>query len=143
MIVGQLRYYNEKQKKLSSIDLNVNGEYTFSTTCDEIQIKTLPNTNILINDEENILIGDSGTYNILYPEKVKINKIFLDKKSLERIRKTDWAYLIINFMIQDDNSNNQEESSSSTGDPTETSIEDQEGESSSSSSENKSNHDHR
>ena len=150
MVVGQMRYYNETNRKFLNSPTNVSEQDLISGNwftkkgiiCDEIQIKTYPGVVLEIN-EEPIMIGETGVYNIPYQKKVKISSIKVDEASMSIIKGIDLAYLIINFMVQDDNSNNQEESGSSTEDPAETPTEDQGDESSSSFSENKSNHDHR
>lgn len=109
MIVKQIRYYDERDKQfLNSPDgitaeKLASGEYFSSIYCDEIQIKTYPGTILKINDEE-IHIGETGVYNILYREGVSIYSLKVLEKSINFIRDSDKAYFVITFIQHENNS---------------------------------------
>lgn len=148
MIVKQIRYYNEDDKQfLNSPDISaeklVRGDCFENIYCDEIQIKTYPGTILEINGEE-VHIGETGVYNILYREGVSIHSLKLNEASIEFIRDTD-NYFIITFILHEDN-NSFENNSSSSADgssenPTDEGSSESETDSSTISSKLKDNHD--
>ena len=106
MIVKQIKYYDEDNKQFlnNPADITaaklINGEYFSTITCNEIKIKAYPGTLLTINGED-VIIGEVGVYDILYRENVEINSLKVNKESVQFIKDTPLAYLIITF-IQDD-----------------------------------------
>jgi len=106
MIVKQIKYYDEDNKQFLNnpaditADKLVNGEYFNTIVCNEIKIKAYPGTLLVINGEE-VIVGEVGVYDILYRENVEITSLTVNKESMEFIKNTPLAYLIITF-IQDD-----------------------------------------
>ena len=147
MIVKQIRYYNEDDKQfLNSPDINaeklISGECFGNIYCNEIQIKTYPGTILKINGEE-VHIGETGVYNILYREGVSIHSLQLDRASIEFIRDTD-NYFVITFILHEDNSSQSSSSSntdSSSENPTDGSSSESETDSSTIGLKPKDNHD--
>ena len=142
MIVKQIKYYNEDDKKFLNNPLDITAEQLASGVkfkdegiiCDEIQIKTYPGTVLKINGET-IIIGEVGVYNILYREGVHITSLEIDPESIEFIKNTALAYFIITFIVHEDtvststseNSNNSgQESSNDDDDSSEESAEQKE-----------------
>ena len=123
MIVKQVKYYDEGEKQFLNNPIGitaeklVSGEYFNTITCNEIQIKTYPGTVLRINGED-VVIGEIGVYNILYRENMEITSLTVDKESIDFIKNTPLAYLVITF-IQDD-----ETSSSSSNTNTDTDTDD-------------------
>lgn len=116
MIVGQIRYYDEGDKDLLNQPLGLKAEdlingKTFDAIYNEIRIQTYPGTILTLNGEE-VHIGEIGIYNILYPENVSISSIQVNRQSIEFIRDNKDAYLIITFMIDEDNATSSSNSSS-------------------------------
>ncbi len=109
MIVKQIKYYNEDDKKFLNNPLDITAGQLASgvkfkdegIVCDEIQIKTYPGTVLKINGEE-IVIGEVGIYNILYREGVHITSLEVDPDSIEFIKNTALAYFIITFIVHED-----------------------------------------
>ena len=122
MIVKQIKYYDEDNKQFlnNPADITaaklISGEYFSTITCNEIKIKTYPGTLLTINGED-VIIGGVGVYDILYRENVEIVSLKVNKESMEFIKNTPLAYLIITFIQDDasvsDSSGNTDESSSS------------------------------
>ena len=110
MIVKQIKYYDEGEKQFlnNPVDITaeklVSGDYFNAVTCDEIQIKAYPGTMLKINGEE-IVIGQVGVYNILLAENTEITSLMVDKESIDFIKNTPLAYLIITFIQSDGASN--------------------------------------
>ena len=109
MIVKQIKYYNEDDKKFLNNPLDITAEQLASGVkfrdegiiCDEIQIKTYPGTVLKINGET-VIIGEVGVYNILYREGVHITSLEVDPESIEFIKNTALAYFIITFIVHED-----------------------------------------
>lgn len=106
MIVKQIKYYDEDNKQflnnpadITAVKL-ISGEYFSTITCNEIKIKAYPGTLLTINGED-VIIGEVGVYDILYRENVEITSLKVNKESVQFIKDTPLAYLIITF-IQDD-----------------------------------------
>jgi len=107
MIVKQICYYDETGIKknlnnppeLTAHDLT-NGLLLTDIIYDEVQIKTFPGIFIEINGQE-VIIGETGIYNILYKENVKILTIRVNPESVKLIQKNDDAFLIITAMKND------------------------------------------
>lgn len=106
MIVKQIKYYDEDNKQFlnNPADITaaklVNGEYFNTIICNEIKIKAYPGTLLVINGEE-VIIGEVGVYDILYRENVEITSLTVNKESMEFIKNTPLAYLIITFIQND------------------------------------------
>lgn len=124
MIVKQIKYYDEGEKQFLNNPIGitaeklVSGEYFNTIICNEIQIKTYPGTVLKINGED-IIIGEVGVYNILFRENMEITSLTVDKESIDFIKNTPLAYLVITF-IQDD-----ETASSSSNTNTDTDTDDE------------------
>ena len=103
MIVKQVKYYNEEEQKFlnNPVDITaeelVNGHYFSTFICDEIRINAYPGTTLFINDEE-VMIGEAGVYNILYREKVQIISLRVAESSINFIKEHPYAHLIITFI---------------------------------------------
>lgn len=106
MIIKQIKYYDELDKRMlnNPIDITaeklVNGYYFESIICDEISIVGYPGTVLYINDEE-IVLGDIGIYNIPIRENVQITSLKVAKDSMDFIQKHSYASLTITFIIND------------------------------------------
>lgn len=103
MIVKQLRYYNEDQKKglnspkdLTS-EMLISGEYFSPLVCSEIQVECAPGVILEINSEE-IYIGEIGKYSIPYREGVLIASLKVKEESMSRIKNDTKGYIIITFI---------------------------------------------
>lgn len=122
MIVKQIKYYDEDNKQFlnNPADITaaklISGEYFSTITCNEIKIKAYPGTLLTINGED-VVIGEVGVYDILYRENVEIVSLKVNEESMEFIKNTPLAYLIITFIQDDasasDSSGNTDEGSSS------------------------------
>ena len=126
MIVKQVKYYNEDDKKFLNNPIDITADklsaekdeyknnYFYGIICDEIQIRAYPGTVVTINGED-VIIGEIGVYNILYREKVQITSLVVNKESIDFIKKTPLAYFIITFILHEDEiSTSTSENSSST-----------------------------
>ena len=103
MIVKQVKYYNEEEQKflnnppdITAEEL-INGYYFSNVICDEISIYAYPGTILYLN-EEKVMIGDAGIYNILLREHVQIISLRVEASSLNFIKEHSYASLIITFI---------------------------------------------
>ena len=106
MIVKQIKYYNETTKRFlnNPIELTaanlIRGYYFAGITCDEINIKAWPGTICYINNEK-IVIGDIGVYNIPVRENVKITSLQVDSSSMNLIKENNEASFIVTFIEEE------------------------------------------
>ena len=120
MIVKQIKYYDEGEKQFlnNPVDITAeklaSGDYFNAVTCDEIQIKAYPGTILKINGEE-IVIGQVGVYNILLAENTEITSLMVDKESIDFIKNTPLAYLIITFIQNDGSANDKIDTTDGSG----------------------------
>lgn len=132
MIVKQIKYYDEDNKQFlnNPADITaeklVSGEHFSTITCNEIKIKAYPGTLLTINGED-VIIGEVGVYDILYRENVEIISLKVNEESMEFIKNTPLAYLIITFIQDDANVTNSstDASENSESDPSEESSGDE------------------
>lgn len=106
MIIKQVRYYNEDQKKelnspegLTAEQL-ISGEYFEPIICSEIRIQCAPGVIVYLNDEE-VHIGELGYYQILKEENVSIATLKVKEESIERIKNDTKGYFIVTFILQE------------------------------------------
>ena len=102
MIIKQFRYYDEANYRQLNQPSNItveqlqSGEPFFGIICDEIKIKTLPGVSIVVNGT-NVLIGETGIYEIPYREKVQITNLKVTA-GLDLISNNPKAYFIVTFI---------------------------------------------
>ena len=103
MIVKQICYYNESDKKYLNNPLDLTAEnlingYEFrDLICNEIKIKTSPDIILHINGEE-VHIGEIGVYEIPIREDVEVISLKVEAKSMQYIKEHDFSFLIITFI---------------------------------------------
>lgn len=107
MIVKQIRYYGEADDPRHDLNTkNFDPENLLNEGvlyCDEIRIKTHPETLMKINDAS-VLVGKNGRYEIPFKEKTKITTASIENMAIIRDNLDSDASFIMTFIL------NQEES---------------------------------
>lgn len=111
--IRQLRYYKEndernypQNKEEGYISINQLANYQFFSQympITQIGIQTLPGTKFYLNDivqNYPIIVGYTGIYELKLDGFAEINSLSFDIASLETIRDTKDAYLIIDMVCE-------------------------------------------
>ena len=106
--VIQYRYYNDNNENNnptgSKIKDFVSGDFLGNNIpILQMGIQTLPGTKFYIDDvnkERDIIIGNTGIYEINLNNKTAIGKISFDLESMEIIKNNPGAYLIIDTVYE-------------------------------------------
>ena len=106
MIIKQVKYYNENDKKFLNNPVNLTAEqlirgYHFANIiCDEVRVLGFPGTILYINGEP-IVIGNAGVYNLPITENAPVVSLRVEEASMNYIKNHDYASLVITFIVNE------------------------------------------
>lgn len=113
--VKQFRYYNDKEAEKGTASNNSPAGAEMSKFIDgtvfadcfpisQLGIQALPGTRVLLNkatDQDYILIGQTGIFELDLDNQTEITSICFDKESMEKINAVTNAVLIVDIIYDD------------------------------------------